>query len=290
MHIRIASTRKAGANMKHRIKRILAILMFLFISIQLVPVTSYAESERQYTINIFSGNRGVFTETGSTEYSVTPRYSSNDYSYPSITPADGFYVKGIKIAGQDSIYTAYLATADRDYVVAYGVLGTEVAYTVHYVLYGTTQELAPSQTFYAGVGDRPVSSYIYVGAEYEPYYRTTKTLVRDSTQNVLYAYYRQVSTTTTTTTTTTNIVTDDTVYGDANCNSEVELSDAVIILQSLANSDRYGVNGTDKNHITEQGAINGDVYQNGTGLTAQDAGTIQRYVLKLVSSLPESYK
>ncbi len=95
---------------------------------------------------------------------------------------------------------------------------------------------------------------------------------------------------TTTTTTTTNIVTDDTVYGDANCNSEVELSDAVIILQSLANSDRYGVNGTDKNHITEQGAINGDVYQNGTGLTAQDAGTIQRYVLKLVSSLPESYK
>ena len=37
----------------------------------------------------------------------------------------------------------------------------------------------------------------------------------------------------------------DNLYGDANCDGIVDMSDAVLIMQSLANPNKYGVNGTD---------------------------------------------
>ena len=50
-----------------------------------------------------------------------------------------------------------------------------------------------------------------------------------------------------------------TVWGDANCDGKVDVSDAVMILQSISNPDKYGVDGTSEDHITSQGVINGDV-------------------------------
>ena len=79
-------------------------------------------------------------------------------------------------------------TKDMDYVAVYGIAGTEVKYTVQYLLNGTTTKLAQDGTFYAGVGDRPISSYIYIEG-YQPYRRSTKTLVADESQNVLFCYY-----------------------------------------------------------------------------------------------------
>ena len=98
------------------------------------------------------------------------------------------------------------------------------------------------------------------------------------------------TTTTSTTTTTTTTTTEPKVslYGDANCDGKVDLSDAVMILQSISNPDKYGVNGSSESHITAQGVLNGDVYANGTGLTPQDALSIQKYVAELISELPES--
>ncbi len=78
------------------------------------------------------------------------------------------------------------------------------------------------------------------------------------------------------------------VYGDANCDNKVDISDAVIIMQSLANPDRYGLNGTDETHITAEGINNADVYNRGDGLTNSDALSIQRYRLGLITELPES--
>ncbi len=79
-------------------------------------------------------------------------------------------------------------------------------------------------------------------------------------------------------------------WGDANCDKGVDLADAVIIMQALANPNKYGTSGTDEHHITEQGTINGDVYENGSGITSADALSIQRYLLHLIDTLPESYK
>ena len=70
----------------------------------------------------------------------------------------------------------------------YGIDGTQVKYTVQYLLSGTTTKLAPDGTFYAGVGDRPISSYIYIEG-YIPANRSTRTLVSDESQNVLVCYY-----------------------------------------------------------------------------------------------------
>ena len=61
------------------------------------------------------------------------------------------------------------------------------------------------------------------------------------------------------------------------------MSDVIIIMQALANPDKYGVNGSDKNHITQNGINCGDV--NGGGLSGNDALYIQRYLLGLEKSL-----
>ena len=64
--------------------------------------------------------------------------------------------------------------------------------------------------------------------------------------------------------------------GDANEDGQVNMADAVLIMQSIANPDEY--------KLTEQGEKNGDV--DGTeGITNKDALLIQQYKLNLVDSL-----
>lgn len=63
--------------------------------------------------------------------------------------------------------------------------------------------------------------------------------------------------------------------GDANCDNEVNLADAVLIMQNQANPSKY--------LISEQGQLNGDVDQTGNGLTNKDALKIQQYTLGLIT-------
>lgn len=93
------------------------------------------------------------------------------------------------------------------------------------------------------------------------------------------------STTTTTTTTTTTAPIEPTVWGDADCDGKVFLNDAVLVMQCIGNPDVYGINGTDPSHITKQGKINADVYENGTDLTNNDALMIQKFLINLIASL-----
>ena len=67
----------------------------------------------------------------------------------------------------------------------------------------------------------------------------------------------------------------------ANCDGELSMADAVLIMQSLANPERFGVNGTDENHITEQGKKNADIAGDNDGITNADALAIQKKLLKL---------
>ena len=68
-----------------------------------------------------------------------------------------------------------------------------------------------------------------------------------------------------------------TLWGDANCDDKVNLADAVLIMQNKANPSKYS--------ITAQGELNGDVDENGNGLTNKDALKIQQFMLGLVTSL-----
>lgn len=67
--------------------------------------------------------------------------------------------------------------------------------------------------------------------------------------------------------------------GDVNLDGTVDMADVVLIMQSLSNPNKYGVNGSDSSHITAQGIKNGDVYNNRDGITVNDALEIQKYLL-----------
>ena len=69
-------------------------------------------------------------------------------------------------------------------------------------------------------------------------------------------------------------------YGDANNDGKVLLNDAVLILQYLGNPDAYP--------LSDEAKANADVSGNGDGITNKDALAIQRFVLHLIPSLPES--
>ncbi|MBQ6168461.1 MAG: hypothetical protein IJK30_00745, partial [Ruminococcus sp.] len=83
--------------------------------------------------------------------------------------------------------------------------------------------------------------------------------------------------TTTTTTTTTTLPPVTRTAGDTNCDGTVELADAILIMQSLANPNKYT--------ISEQGKLNGDVDDSTVGLTSNDALKIQEFLLHKISSL-----
>lgn len=73
---------------------------------------------------------------------------------------------------------------------------------------------------------------------------------------------------------------EDALWGDANCDGEVNMADAVLIMQYLANPDTYGLNKPDG--ITEKGKANADVASHGDGITNNDALEIQSYKLGII--------
>ncbi|MDE6784776.1 MAG: glycoside hydrolase [Ruminococcus sp.] len=70
---------------------------------------------------------------------------------------------------------------------------------------------------------------------------------------------------------------DITAWGDSNCDGEVTVADATLILQVLGNGDKY--------RLSEQGMLNSDV-DGESGLSPIDALTIQRYEAKQIDKLP----
>lgn len=83
------------------------------------------------------------------------------------------------------------------------------------------------------------------------------------------------------------VVTPERKYGDANCDGDIRLSDAILIMQAIGNPDAYGIGGSDATALTETGALNADCYNTGDGLTNLDAIAVQRYILELIPELPE---
>ena len=123
---------------------------------------------------------------------------------------------------------------------------------------------------------------------------TTTTTTTSPTTTTTTTITQPVTTTTTTTApkveeTTTSQPSQDSngpvVWGDANCDGQVDMADAVLIMQSLANPNKYGVGGTDEKAITEQGKANADVDTSTKGITSNDALQIQLYLLKKIATL-----
>lgn len=66
--------------------------------------------------------------------------------------------------------------------------------------------------------------------------------------------------------------------GDADCDAKVKMNDAVLIMQSMSNPDRYTLEG--------QAEKNADCYGKNDGITPNDALAVQKYLLNIYKSLP----
>lgn len=100
-------------------------------------------------------------------------------------------------------------------------------------------------------------------------------------------------TTTTTTTVTTTVATTTTTAprlkkfpGDATNNDKIDIADVVLIMQYVANKDRFGLGQPEG--ITEQGLINADVIGD-DGVTSKDSYYIQLYLVGIISLPPKEY-
>nr|AEV58701.1 scaffoldin C [Ruminococcus flavefaciens] len=85
------------------------------------------------------------------------------------------------------------------------------------------------------------------------------------------------TTTTPPATTTTENKPGVSLRGDANLDNKVSVADAVAILQSIANKDKYA--------LKPQGAVNGDVEGNNDGITGADALRIQKWDAGAITTL-----
>ena len=104
-----------------------------------------------------------------------------------------YYNKGFRVSGEDNSSSklanpSITVTEDQDYVMAYGIQGETVAYTVNY-LDGDGNVLFPPATYYGNVGDKPVVAYQYVEGWQPQAYNLGKTLVADASQNVFDFIY-----------------------------------------------------------------------------------------------------
>ena len=76
------------------------------------------------------------------------------------------------------------------------------------------------------------------------------------------------------------------VWGDADGDDVVKMNDVVLVMQSISNQDKYGLKGSDPDHIDEDGQKRANVVDpENTGLTVQDALQIQKFLLELITDL-----
>ncbi|MBD5504389.1 MAG: MucBP domain-containing protein [Lachnospiraceae bacterium] len=168
---------------------VLLIAALLFICFPAVPAKA-APGDYTYTIRLYSGQQGTFANGQRVltyeglSYGSTVTFNPNDGNVV-LNNGSKYYIKGIRESGRDNNTVSspsFTVVGDRDYVVAYGLRGNMVAYTVNYVDI-TGSALAPSETYYGNVGDKPVVAFLYIDG-YQPLaYNLTKTLVENEAEN-----------------------------------------------------------------------------------------------------------
>ena len=260
----------------------LALCLALGGSLAGAPVNVSAE-EYTYQVTFYSGNQGSFQ--GTEGLSVDNHSSGSAYTVEESGDAvtvsglkrgdivsfdvqagavelaqdSRYYLRGVRESGRDNDTvetSAFRVDGDAEYVVAYGIRGSQTGYTVNYQD-AEGNELAPSRTYYGNVGDKPVVAYLYI-ENYNPQtLALTKTLSDNEAENVFTFVYTPVPTEVITepgqTITNTTTVTE-TVPGTA---AETEEGD------NADTADEAGTDGT---------GTDGTAGTTGTG-TAGTAGT-----------------
>lgn len=194
-------------------KRLLVSLLTVSMTLGASTMSVMADDTTPYTykVTLSAGNKGTINGQNKIEQADIASGSTVTFNLNDIQVTDDkYYVKGIRLSGRDNNETlaapSFTVDKDTDYVVAYGIKGNMVAYTVNYQD-ASGKSLAESQTFYGNVGDKPVVAYRYVENYIPDALALTKTLSDNESENVFTFTYtpeatdRIVETTTTVTTT-----------------------------------------------------------------------------------------
>lgn len=202
---------------KNRCKTLLAGLVSMCMAFHLAPVQSMA-AEREaytYTVTFYAGNHGYFSGNANVSVSsgqdvqvsnqgsrlVVSGLSYNSrvsFNAPGSTGLenDKYYVRGIRRSGTDTSETqvgtpSFEVTGDQDYVVAYGISGDLVEYTVNYQD-GNGNTLRESETYRGNAGDYMVVAYLYIEGYQPQAYNLGRTLTKNAAENVFTFVYTPV--------------------------------------------------------------------------------------------------
>ncbi len=167
-------------------------LLFCFLGSS--ALFAYAEDYTD-TVRLYAGNRGAVKGENVVVYDGLHAGDRVTFSLEDVEVFDSvkYYAKGFRESGRDNDTvgaSSFVVTRDIDYVVAYGVRGDQVSYTVRY-LDQNGNKLAPDATYYGNVGDKPAVAFVYIDGYHPQAYNLTKTLSANEAENVLsFTYYK----------------------------------------------------------------------------------------------------
>ncbi len=167
-----------------------------------------ANEEYTYTVRLYAGNQGALTEKGievsSASASISKgkdcievtglKYGDTVYLKPQDVAKvtdERYHIKGVRRSGRDNSEAespAFHVACDRDYVIAYGISGNLVAYTVNYLDMDGNQVLQ-SDTYYGNIGERQYVSSRYVDGYQPQALNMVKTLSSNEAENVFEFRY-----------------------------------------------------------------------------------------------------
>ena len=143
-------------------------------------------------MTLHAGNQGTIGGQDSVTISDLQYGAQVSFDLSTIQVTDDrYYVKGVRLSGRDNNTvnaTAFRVEGDADYVVAYGIKGNLVAYTVKYQD-ASGRQLAADSTFYGNVGDKPIVAYRYIENYVPQALALTKTLSANEAENVFTFVY-----------------------------------------------------------------------------------------------------
>lgn len=167
-----------------------------------LPGLSLAADEQQpdggytYTVRIYAGQQGTYQGREVVEFNGCCPGQEITFNLRDMQLNNNskYYVKGIRESGRDDeANSSFKVDGDVDYVVVYGVLGNMTSYVIRYEdEAGNT--LAPEETYYGNVDDKPVIAYLYIEGYQPQAYNLTKTLSANAAENVFTFVYTPVPT------------------------------------------------------------------------------------------------
>lgn len=211
--------------MRKRLIFILTLTCMMILTMSFGSVsTAFAADEDtsgnyEYVIKIYPGLKGTYkgsSDVTTLHKKMGERVYMNVYEDVKVTD-DRYYPRGFRIAGHDNdemegetitgfTVMDFEVTEDVNYVVAYGIKGEMVPYTIRYLDDASGKAISEEDTYYGMPGDKPVVSFKYIEGYQPSVYNLTKKLTKDAAENVFEFRYTAGSSSKTETTTVTRVV------------------------------------------------------------------------------------